>query len=595
MMKEILSLFLALCSLLGSAADGVEPKETSIGQEILSSLSSLVLPGQEESRSALPYGEMRYVHYDPQAFYDGIDRMCLLADAGDADGTAAAYDSLYDEYLYIDSLHTLAMLRYDADYNDDYLTEEYTYSGSVQLKAQDALLTGIAYVLETGCGEEFAAHIGRDNAELCRGYEGGGEEPDTEAMELLDEYYALYDSIGELSFTYEGTSWNFDKLYGFRGDALAARDYDAYLAVYNGLQRVLTETFAPLYIRLVELRTEEARRAGYDSFTDYAYEYFYTRDYTPEDAQRFCDAVKPIAREYYADLFYSDISYGADEIAPRMDGDALLAVLGEYLPRIDPSLLEPWEALTRRELYDMAPAASGRFDGGYTTIIHHYRAPFMFVTLEDGARDLPTVTHEFGHFADYYFSPQTNILTQIDDLDLSEIHSNGLQALFTEFYGEIYTEGADVARYLNLADLLENIIDGCLYDEFQRRVMDDPGDLTAEKLNRIYTELSAEYGVYDAQEWDGTWVYISHNFAQPLYYISYAASAMAALQLWDLAQTDFSAAAETYLSVLRHGSYEQGYTQVLEECGLRLFTEEGAVEEVCRPVLAELYALDSAY
>ena len=75
MMKEILSLFLALCSLLGSAADGVEPKETSIGQEILSSLSSLVLPGQEESRSALPYGEMRYVHYDPQAFYDGIDRM----------------------------------------------------------------------------------------------------------------------------------------------------------------------------------------------------------------------------------------------------------------------------------------------------------------------------------------------------------------------------------------------------------------------------------------------------------------------------------------------------------------------------------------
>ena len=143
--------------------------------------------------------------------------------------------------------------------------------------------------------------------------------------------------------------------------------------------------------------------------------------------------------------------------------------------------------------------------------------------------------------------------------------------------------------------MLESIFDGCLYDEFQRRVLEAPADLTPEKLNAIHTELSVEYGVYDEQEWDGTWVYISHNFAQPLYYISYAASAMAALQLWDLAQTDFPAAAETYMSVLRHGSYNMSYSQVLEECGLRLFTEEGAVEAVCRPVLDELYALDQAY
>ena len=290
----------------------------------------------------LPYGEIRYIHYDPQPFYDSVEQMCRLADEGDAAGTAAAYDLLYEEYLYIDSLHTKAMLDYDADYGDDHLTEEYTYSGALQVKAQDALLSGVAYVLESDCGADFAAHIGEENAELCRGYEGsGGEtEVDTETLEILDEYYALYDSIGELSFSYNGESWDVDKLYGFRGTALASRDYDAYLTVYNGLQRVLTETFAPLYIRLVELWTKEARQAGYDSFPDYAYDYLYPRDYSPEDAQRFCDAVKPIAREYYADLYYSDISYGEDEISPLPDGEALLSILGEYLPRIDPSLLE---------------------------------------------------------------------------------------------------------------------------------------------------------------------------------------------------------------------------------------------------------------
>ena len=142
-MKEILSLFLALCTLLGISAGSAEAKQTE-NREVLSSLSSLVLLGQEEHRKDVPYGEMNYVHYNPQDFYDAVDQMCLLADAGDAAGAAAAYDVLYDEYLYIDSLHTLAMLRYDADYNEEYLTEEYTYSGGVQLKAQDKLLRGIA-------------------------------------------------------------------------------------------------------------------------------------------------------------------------------------------------------------------------------------------------------------------------------------------------------------------------------------------------------------------------------------------------------------------------------------------------------------------
>ena len=365
--------------------------------------------------------------------------------------------------------------------------------------------------------------------------------------------------------------------------------------IYNGLHRALAERFAPLYIELAELWTQEAVDAGYDSYIDYAYEAVFARDYSPEEAQRFCDAVKPIAREYYADLYYSDISYDYDRTSPDLTGTQLIAILGEYLPRIDERLTEPWDAMTERGLYDLGEAESGRYGGAYATSMIYYRAPFLFATLDGSCWDLITVTHEFGHYCDFWFNPQTNVFTQTSCLDLSEIHSNGLQALFTAFYGEIYDRGADVAEYSNLSDLLENVIDGCVYDEFQRRVLSDPADLTAEKLNGIYMSVCAEYGMEGEWTWDSGWVYVPHNFEQPLYYISYAASAIAAIQLWDMAQTDFDAAVDAYLAVLDFGSYTEEYARVLQNVGLRLFTEENAVPDICRPLLTRLEELDRNY
>lgn len=560
--------------------------------------AALRLSSMRPEPEALPYEEIGYEHYDPDFLYEAADELLELAKAGDADGVIELYDAMYGDMLYIDALCTLTMLRSDADIYDEYWADEYAYSNLLWSEAEDILCSAGHDILKTDCADAFTEHVGADAADRFRSYV-----PLTQSeldaydrqFELFDEYRMLYDTIYDLEYSYHGKTWTLDSLYGFSGTVLAEADYNAYLEIYNGLQQALCETFAPTYIELVSLWNEEARRAGYDSFTDYAYECFYARDYTPEDAQLLCDAVKPIARQYYADLYYSDMCYEADAVAPVYAPDELLAILGEYLPRVDDALLEPWNELTARNLYDLSPAASGRFEGAYTTSMLYFRSPFLFATLEENCYDLTTMTHEFGHFADYWFSPQTDIFTQKDDLDLSEIHSNALQALFTNFFSEIYTDGADVAEFINLANLLENILDGCIYDEFQRRVFEEPEPLTPERINAIHTQVCAEYGLYDEAEWDSTWVYISHNFEQPLYYISYAASAVAALQIWDIAQTDFDTAADIYMDVLRHGAHDKGYFTVLEECGLRTFREENTAADVCRPVLDRLEALDAAY
>ena len=612
-MQTILSAILSLSTLLSgltslfSAADAVDAAEPAFAPSVqadalLADVKEAYLAEEDllsgASESDVRFEDIEYVHYDPEPFYDSTDALCELAREGRADEVNALYDRLYDEFLYIDSLSVIAMLRQDQSIFDEYWAEEYVYTDDLWSRTFDALSTACGEVLKTSCAASFEEHVGAEAAENFRSYTPMTDEEidayDRE-LELQQEYRSLYASIGEATYSYGGKDWTFDDLYGRKGDALYYADYDGYLTVYCGLQQTLNELFAPLYIELVGLWTETARAAGCDSYADYAYENTYCRTYSPEDAQIFCDAVKPIAREYYSDLYYSDMSYDYYYVWPVLSPTELIDVLGEYLPQIDESLLEPWTAMKDRGLYDIDVARSGRYDGAYTTVLLYYRCPFLFATLEDDCYDLTTITHEFGHFCDYWFSPQTNIFAQTDDLDLSEIHSNGLQALFTEFYGDIYDKGADVAEFINLSFLLENILDGCICDEFQRRIFDDPDGLTPEKLNDVYREVCAEYGRDSGLDWDSGWVYITHNFEMPLYYFSYAASGMAALQIWDIAQEDPARAVSVYLDVLRRGSYREGYMQILPEVGLRLFTEDGAAEEVCRPVLDRLAALDRAY
>lgn len=609
-MNTIFAFLLSLSTLFGSfsaaaaTTDALADKTPAIAAAIEAADAALVEETNDtgsfahSSPDGVSYADIRYEHYDPEPFYAAADRMQKLAKQGESDAVNALYDELYEEFLYIDSLSVLTMLRSDADIYDEYWSDEYVYMDDIWYACEEALFAAGEAVLNSQCADSFTEHIGQDTADAFREYEPMTEEQldaSDREIELTEDYRALYDTIDDTVFSYEGRNWTLDMLFGFPGEALSQSDYDAYLTVYYGLQEELCRTFAPIYIELIGLWREDARAAGYDSYIDYAYEYLYGRDYTAEDAQRFCDAIKPVAREYYADLYYSDMAYEAGSVAPVFSADELLDLLGAYLPRVDESLLEPWTALTENSLYDMAPVTAGRYDGAYTTMMLYYHSPFLFASLSGDCYDLITMTHEFGHFSDYWFHPQTNIFTQTDNLDLSEIHSNALQALFTAFYGEIYSSGADVAEFINLSNLLESIIDGCLYDEFQRRLFAETEALTPERINAIHTELCAEYGLYDEQDWDSTWVYIAHNFEQPLYYISYAASAMAALQIWDMAQTDYDAAVDVYLNVLGHGAHAEGYFAVLEESGLRPFREEGAVADVCRPVLDRLEALDANY
>ena len=177
----------------------------------------------------------------------------------------------------------------------------------------------------------------------------------------------------------------------------------------------------------------------------------------------------------------------------------------------------------------------------------------------------------------------------IYDLDLAEIHSQGLEMLFTQYFGDMFGESyGDAAITYELYNMLSSITEGCLYDEFQQQVyaLEDP---TLEEINQIYYDVASEYGYeFGSYTTAYDWVEIPHNFSEPLYYISYAVSAFPAVQIWCLAQEDPELAAETYMDIVRSGE-DYSYSETLANCGLTSPFEEGSVETM-RDTICDYFA-----
>ena len=591
-MHTILSLLLALVLAFTASGHLADLRDViDRRQDRLEAAGDALLPQDDAPAMAaavpgqtVDWNDVVYEHVDPNSFYEAAN---ALAEARDAQAVTAGYDALYDELAHASTQAEVAYIRCGGDVTDSYWSDESVYSETVYGQMYDAFLTACHGVMEGPCADALRDHVEPDLAAVFESYEPMSDreaELSARAAELTDQYYELMASAGDMTYPWQGQDWTQDMIDGFQGADLASRDYDAYLEVYFGLQKAVCGQVGPIFQELVDLRTEQAALTGYESFTDMAYETIYLRDYGPDEAQALCDAVKPLAREYYDSLYYYAIPDGTDD-ALLPDSESLLDALSRCVTTLDPALEAPFAYMTEHGLTDIG-AGAGRQNSSYTTYLPEYGMPFIFFSQQGDCYDLSGLTHEFGHFADLLSSPPADLFTQ-RDLDLMEIPSTALEALGTFCYDDIYGDSADSARTAVLCDLFGAVVDGCIYDEFQREVYARP-DMTLDEISALFADISAQYGVYEPTGVDYYWIYIPHNFTDPLYYISYAASALAVIQIWDAAREDLAAGVGLLEDIMAADKYHSGYVETLEQCGLTPFTRPGAVEEICAPFLDEL-------
>ena len=325
---------------------------------------------------------------------------------------------------------------------------------------------------------------------------------------------------------------------------------------------------ADIFLELVSVRAELASLSGAANFSEYAYSAYYSRDYSPTDAQKLWKTAKedfaPLLHKYADEVTSALQSVQADG-ALDLSETAITDALCYGAARISPEVNDAAQYLLSHGLYDISDSDT-KLSTGYTSYLYSYNVPFIYNCPYGSHLDYVDLFHEFGHWLAGYYHP-SDALYGVIDYDLSELQSQGMEVLFLQYYDEFFGENAQLLRAETLLNLVYSVVTGAMYDEFQQKVYLEP-DLTKDRLLELFREVYESYGFesYDGCEY--RWADIIHNFQQPLYYISYAVSAIPALELYVRSLDSPNDAADAYLRVASMSDEEFFLTDALRETGL---------------------------
>ena len=513
--------------------------------------------------AALSLGDMPYEVYDIQDFYDLVDELETLArKPGNEGAITECYQKLLDESCRISTDYALAYIRYMENLTSDY-AEDMTTLEDISTETSDALSQTLARLLDGDYADLARKLLGGDDlAEELEDYTETDEallSLSKEASRKVQQYNAL--TLAQISVTLDGETYTMDSLDEIEEEAL-------YWEVATALGKKVNEQLAPILIDLIGLYNQTAELSGYDSYAELVYE-GYSRDYTPEDARALHGAVKESIVPVYQEIGELVESYENPDVLGEIDAEKLMATVGQYIGTVDADLDLSFRHMSQVGLYSI-DYYTGRGDG-FTINLPQYNDAAIFMDLVGDDSDLETLVHEFGHYNAGMHQKQQALDTGFC-MDTSEIHSQGLEVLFLRCADAVYGEENAAVKKLNiLYNLLDSIIQGCLQDEFQQLAYAAGKDhkLTVKELNELACRLYNEYGLETqpgAKE-IYSWVEIPHTYESPFYYISYATSAVNALDILSISQEDYREAADTYMR-LTALPMDIPYQKALEQVGL---------------------------
>ncbi len=514
-----------------------------------------------------------YVHYDPEPYYAACEALPQLDDFAEV---RRYYEELTAESLYIYDLYSLAYVRYAEDVSDPSAEEEHLYCEELGTEVDDRFFTACHELTRGKFIEEFRDYLGDDEVfDLFDSYEPMTEEYKELSLresELVSDYYTLIDGMEEISVRYRGKEYDLAFFESVEAEELYSQSPRRYFEVYEAVLGEINRQAGEIYLELLDIRDRIAHIEGYDNYAEYADECLYFRDYGEEELEPLWEAARAVGPTYDECFNYVYSERIPADPAP----EELVTRCGEVLGEISP-LAKKWFAFMQENGLCSVGNEENRMDGAFTIDFALGKTAFVVEKMDGSISDYATFAHEFGHYTAMNEVPNPNMVLMGGCLDVFEIHSTGLQMLFSCSADGIYGTETAYQQAYDLTDMLGYVVDGCIYDEWQRWVYTTLPD-SVEELNEGFRRIMLDYGTSDYYGMDYAWAWIPHNFEQPMYYISYATSGFAALQIWAKAQDDFGEAVRIWENVVASSPYEKGYCEIVADAGLDLFYEGDTAE-----------------
>ena len=521
---------------------------------------------------------------DFDVIIDGLED--LVQDTANADQVLDVIVGMEDYYCEAARNYSIAHIKSDLVADDEYWDDEVMFWDELTTNIGDKIMTSYNVIATSPNSDVLHERVDDEDEwqDILDYTVMTQEQKDLSAKEteLSLKYDVLYNK--EYTTKVNGKDYTEDELAGLLGDGTL--DQDSYNAALVDLMQQKNQERAELYLELVDVRTRLARSYGYNDFAEYAYEERYGRDYTTTDLDEYREQVKnnlvPLQDSLMMQLYGTYYNELSDMFEQEMTEQDCLDTLRQYLPEISSDLLVSLDYMEDHHLYDLS-ISDVKAPGGYTISIGGYNAPFIYNCADGSIQDMETLIHEFGHYNEMYYMTEDSWYYDKGNLELAEIHSQGLEMLFMEYAEDIYGDYADVMKLYTLFNLAYATVEGCKEDTFQYEVYKNADNLTVEKLNQIYYDCCQEYSgrfgsiMYEsiAMGQNGflpanecyEWIDIPHTFQSPMYYISYSVSAAAVFELFDVILDDRDEGIDCYLAQV-DSEYQQDFQETLENVGL---------------------------
>ncbi len=494
------------------------------------------------------FSEMEYIRPDMEQLQKTVDDCC--GKVAQATSLMAVVDIIYDAYEPIDAFSTayaLSNIYYSKDLTDAYWAEEYAFCSENATVTQAALdqfyraLAACDYREELEGDRYFGADFFED-------YEGESIYDDT-FQDLMAQEAALE-----------------SRYYALCNEASAVEYYSEEFFTVYGTQ------MAELFVELIGLRQQIAAHLGYASYPEFAYEYYYGRDYTPQQTTAYLADIRaelvPMYRKMCLDGVDLQVEYAGENDTLLYVRKAVFAMGGE--------LRDAYDTMVNYHLYDIS-YGENKYDASFEVYISGYFSPYLFVNPTQTDYDKLTVTHEFGHFACDYVNGGSNA-----GVDVAEVFSQGL-----EYLSLCYTENVGDLEKLKMVDCLSVMVEQAAYASFEQQVYDLTGDkLTVENVQTLFEQVGLAYG-FDAWGFDSrSYVYITHFFTNPMYVISYVVSNDVALQLYQMEQAKAGDGLAAYMEALY--SMDSGIVTFTQTYGLESPFADGRMTAIQKTLQAVL-------
>ena len=466
---------------------------------------------------------------DIDEFYRLLDETEKMAIAGeDLDAIDAISDQLDEQFELLDAQNSIAMILYYADMNNEELTQQHLDAVDMRTAASDAYTQAVRriYLSNTPAKDMLFEDWTEKDIEMLLKYDERIAELQKRNAEIEVDYRA------------------------------ASKD----------------DVRIPLYIEFVQNNNEIAQIYGYDNYYTYSYEVIYDRDYGDEEVKQLRDLAKT-----YLPMTFNSASAKFNKAFGKLDAagqNKIVAFLyndynrlntdyvGEYLKVMPGTQKEKLEQMLSAD--SLFATGSGAMEGAFTTMIGDRSYCYFGPDYSNSS----TVIHEGGH---YYASCYADLGSI--PLDLAEVHSQANEWLFVTHVATLMEKDqySALASYLIYNDLAMILI--CLMvDEFEQVVYNtDISKFKAADFDAIMDQVCSgyfdpEFAKANLTDVNAYWRAVVVE--QPIYYISYAVSAIASLDLYGVAREDFATAAEIYRKLCEEPLEDGGFLESISAVGL---------------------------